>query len=42
MRNCKNCGYLCKTPKNTYYCNDLDCEIDDLYYPICSDENYYA
>lgn len=39
MRNCYRCGY-CKEEEDHYYCNDLDCEIDDPNDPICSDEYY--
>lgn len=38
-RNCFNCGYCKEKENNSYYCDDLDCEIDPCE-PICSDEYY--
>lgn len=40
MRRCSSCGYCQERKDGSYYCNDLDCEIDICETPICSDENY--
>ena len=39
MHNCHHCGYCQKMKNGSYYCNDLDVEVDPNE-PVCSEEYY--
>ena len=39
MHNCHHCGYCQQKKNGSYYCNDLDVEVDPNE-PECSEEYY--